>query len=114
MADQTLAGLTNQAIRVRGRTFTQEFPETATQTFKAGDLVKIDSAGRINIAATAGNTLVSTGENLVGQAQEAASGTTDNMIAVTVFTEDTIITLPVYHATPASAVTAATNLDVLY
>lgn len=111
MPDLTLAGLTRQAIRVSGKTYTRKFPEAASQSFTQGDFVAIDSAGRVTIAATAGNTLASTGNRLIGRAMEPASGTTDHYVDVEVFTEDTRITLPVYHATPASAVTAETTVD---
>lgn len=110
--DLTLAGLTNQAIRVHGNTYTRSFPEAASQSFNAGDFVGVNSSGQVAIAATAGNTLDSTGIRLIGRAKEKASGTTNNYVQVEVATGDTYYDLPAYHATPASAVTAETSVDV--
>ena len=113
MADLTLAGLTDQAIKVRGNSLTMRFPEAASQTFVVGDFVLINSGGQVAIAATAGNSLDSTGSNLIGRAREAASGTTNTLIECEVCTADTEYLLPAYHATPASAVSAYTNNDTV-
>lgn len=111
--DLTLAGLTRQAIKRRGKYKIASFPEAATQTFVVGDFVGIDSDGRVAIAVAAGSGLDSTGVNVIGRARQAASGTTDTMIECEVATEETEYALPTYHATPASAVTAQTNKDIL-
>lgn len=111
MPDLTLAGLTRQALRISGKTYSRKYPEAASQSFVAGDFVTVNSSGQVAIAATAGNALASTGDRLIGVANEAASGTTNNYVEIEVFTEDTRFTLPVYHATPASAVTAETTVD---
>lgn len=113
MADLTLAGLTRQAIKVHGDTLTASFPEAPSQTFQVNDFVIINSSGQVAIAATAGNSLDSTGSNLIGRAREKASGTTNTLIECEVMIDGTEYDIPAYHATPASAVTAYTNVDTV-
>lgn len=84
--------------------------EAATQSFKAGDLLIIDSSGLVAIAATAGNT-VANSVKVIGVALEDASGTTNNPVRVGLISERSRGFMPVMHATPASAVTAYTNND---
>ena len=111
MGNLTSSDLSTQAIRTSGRTYVREFPEDATQSFKAGDIVAIDSDGQVTIAATAGNNLASTGNRIIGQALEDASGTTNNLVQCEVWTVDTRIDLPKYSATAGTAATAYTDVD---
>lgn len=111
MGNLTSSDLSKQAIRVAGRTYRREFPEDATQTFVAGDILGIDSAGQCTILVAAGSTIDNTGIRILGQALEAASGTENTLIAVEVWTNDTYITMPKYHSTAGSAATAYTDVD---
>ena len=111
MGNLASTDITKQAIRTSGFTYRKEFPEDASQSFVAGDILGIDSAGQVTLAVAAGSTLDSTGIRIVGQALEAASGTENTLIAVEVWTVDTRIDLPKYHSTAASAATARTDVD---
>jgi hypothetical protein len=111
MGNLASSDLTQQAIRTSGRTYVQDFPEAASQTFVAGDILAITSDGRVAIAVAAGSNLDSTGDRIVGQAIEAASGVTAALVKVEVWTVDTRIDLPKYSATPGTAATAYTDVD---
>jgi len=86
----------------------REFPEAASQSFKKGMWVTLNSSGQVAIFAAADANLASTGDVLVGIAQENASGTTNTMITVALFDGVMEAIVPVFHSTPASAVTAET------
>lgn len=88
------------------------FPEAASQSFKAGDLV-ILSSGKVAISVAAGNSL-DTDTKILGMALEPATGVTDTMVSVLVFLGSVSMDLPVYHGTPASAVTAVANNGTAY
>jgi len=88
------------------------FPEAASQSFKAGDLVTL-SGGKIQAPVAAGNNL-GANDDPVGIALADASGTTNNMLSVYCFIVPTIVRWPVYHGTPASAVTAYAQIGVSY
>lgn len=111
MGNLASTDLTKQAIRTGGRTYRKEFPEDASQSFVAGDIVAIDSAGQVTLGIASGSTLDSTGNRIIGQALEAASGTENTLIACEVWTNDTYIDLPKYHSTASSAATAYTDVD---
>ena len=114
MPNLTLAGLNHNAIRVGGRTYTDSFPEAAGQVFKAGELLAIDSAGRCLLFVAVGSSLDTDGNHVLGFAVEAATGTTDNRVAVEVITGETEITMPQYNTTAGTSVTAQTDLDLAY
>lgn len=86
----------------------QYFPEAASQTFKVGDIVLLNSSGQVAIGAAAGNDMTSASNvRFLGIAAQAATGTTNTSLKVHVMgAEDAWFLLPVEHATPASAVTA--------
>jgi hypothetical protein len=84
--------------------------EAASQTFKAGDPLLIDSSGNVAIAAASGSNITNA-VKLAGVAMEDATGTTNNKIRVGIIGPRTRWKIPVSHATPASAVTALTNND---
>ena len=111
MGNLASTDITKQAIRTGGRTYRKEFPEDAAQTFVAGDVLTADAAGQCTLGAASGATLDSTGNRIIGQALEAASGTENTLIAVEVWTNDTYIDLPKYHSTAATAATARTDVD---
>lgn len=90
----------------------REFPEAASQSFKAGDPVDLVS-GKLTLAVAAGNNF-GAGDDIVGVALEDASGTTNTRIKVYVFNANTILRLPVYHSTAASAITAYTQIGTSY
>ncbi len=87
--------------------------EAATQSFKAGDLLKIDSSGLLNLAAAAGSNVITT-DIPCGVALEDASGTTSNAVKYAPFTDKVRLRVPVNHGTAASAVTAITLLNETY
>lgn len=84
----------------------QEFPEAASQTFKKGDLVYLVS-GKVTAYPASPTT-----QKLLGQAQADASGVTDTNIPVVIADDNVDFLLPVYHATPASAITAVTDVGL--
>lgn len=59
---------------------TAYFPEKASQTFKKGDPVMLDTNGQLLIAVDTGGS--------VGIAEEDASGTTNNLVRVTLHNTD--------------------------
>lgn len=93
----------------------QSYPEAASQTFKgkkhlvylntSGQVVAYVKDGATSATAADAGTVISA-PNLLGIAQADASGTTNTLVPVQVFSSQTVLELPVYHSTPASAVTA--------
>lgn len=85
----------------------QYFPEAASQSFKIGDIVQLNSSGQVAIGATAGNDMTAA-SNLrpLGIVSQDATGVTNSKIKVLVPHNGAQFLLPVEHATPASAVTA--------
>lgn len=77
--------------------------EAASQTFKNDDFVIIDSSEQLAIAAASGNNVGSV--LIAGRAKADASGTQGTMIPFDKG-NDCEHLLPMYHATPASAVTS--------
>jgi hypothetical protein len=82
--------------------------EAATQTFKAGDFVDL-SSGKVALSVAAGNTL-GANDDPMGIALQDATGTTDTKILIYKIHPGFRIILPVYHGTPASAVTAIADI----
>ena len=92
------------------------FPEAATQTFVAGDLVTL-SSGKVAVAVAASGTYSSSdveGGTILGVALEPASGTTDDPVKVAIADGRLEILLTCLHATPASAVTAVAQVGTTY
>ena len=89
----------------------QDFPEAATQTFKRGDLLE-NSSGKCAVSVSAGSDWDSTPEYF-GVATMDASGTTDTPITAVILNSATGWVLPMTHATPASAITAITDIGTL-
>lgn len=90
---------------------------TAAQTFVAGDWVYKAAAGTISIAATSGNNVDSSALQLWGIALASAeqclaqpAGRRTCPVSVPIGPGAQFL-LPVYHATAASAVLAATDID---
>lgn len=84
--------------------------EKGSASFKAGEPVIVDSDGLVDIAAASGSN-VTNSATIVGIAQEDATGTANNPVNVALILEKTRLVMPVLHATPASAVTAITNIN---
>lgn len=86
--------------------------EAASQTFKFGDIV-IVSSGKIAIGAASGSNI---GANAIvaGRADMDATGTTNADMYFAPANAVTTFLYPVYHATPASAVTAYAQIGVSY
>lgn len=85
-------------------------PEAASQSFKIGDFLTIDSTfGRVMQGMTVntslgGTTGGSTDFRIVGRAMQNATGVTGKMVDVMIAEPHTEFLLPVYHGTAASAV----------
>lgn len=90
---RTISGNSPQVIYV---------PEGSTQSFKAGEFVAL-SSGKAVVCDSDATTIF-------GMAAIDATGTADTMIPVYPANADTIFEANVYHATPASAVTAITQV----
>lgn len=89
--------------------------EAATQSFVAGDILKIDSAGQVSLGAAAGNDMTSSGTTVGGIALADASGVTGASIQVLVPKDlSAELSLPVSHGTPASAVTNKNQVSDTY
>lgn len=91
--------------------FNKEDPwliETASQTFRAGDPVAIDANGTVALFA------VSTTLGIAGFAQVAATGVTGAQTYLRVVRPDDLYVMNVFHGTPASAVTAQTQLGGVF
>ena len=80
-----------------------EYPETATQTFKKGDPVKLDSAGRVLLGVDT--------EAPMGVALADASGTTDALVAIQLIDTEQIWT-GTTSAAGATADVAQTDIGV--
>jgi len=81
-------------------------PEAASQSFKEGQLVYL-SSGKVTACA-------SDQPLIAGMALQDASGTEDTKIAVAIARPGVWFEMNVYHATPASAVTAVTDVGKKY
>ena len=103
MPNLALTDLRRDAIRVRGHTTIKKMPEASGQTFKEGDLLLVNDDSTIASAAAAGSQMEDGNELLYGIARAYASGTTNALIDVEVFEEDTEIRLPLFHTTAANA-----------
>lgn len=86
--------------------------EAASQTYKQGD-VTIISSGKVAIGAASGASIGS-GAIVAGRAVSPATGTTNADVSFTPASGVTKFLFPVYHATPASAVTAYAQIGVEY
>jgi len=82
------------------------FPEAASQSFKAGQFVYLNS-GKVTACADDSTTIL-------GIAVGDASGNTDEDCAVYIANADTVFEANVYHSTAASAVTAITQVGTCY
>lgn len=85
--------------------------ETASQTYRVGDLVYKDSNGTVALVTESTDTVDSP---ILGQAAKPASGSTGEPAYVLVWREEDRFLMQVFHATPASAVTALTQNGVSY
>lgn len=84
----------------------RRFPEAASQSFKKGEFVYLAS-GKLTVCGADPATIL-------GIAMEDATGTTDTKLAVAIANKDTVFEGNVYHATPASAITAITTIGTDY
>ena len=84
----------------------EKYPEAASQSFLAGEFVKLVS-GKATVCADDETTIA-------GIAMEAASGTTDTDILIAVPSAGARMVSSVYHSTAASAITAVTQPTTRY
>jgi len=92
------------------------YPEAASQTFKAGDLVTL-SSGKVAVAVAASTTYASAdleAGTVLGIALADATGVTGTAVPVAIANSRLLIPLLVLHGTPASAVTAVTQVGTAY
>jgi hypothetical protein len=94
--------------------------EAASQTFKKGDFLTVDSNGRLAQAISAGSRVGATtaatnntAGRVVGQACQDATGTTGAYIVYTPVANHEFM-LPVYHSTAASAVPNTNQIGTSY
>ena len=87
------------------------FKETAAQTYVKGDLLFLDANGTIAICTTSSSQMTS---KIAGRAEAAATGVTGTNVFMQVIKPTDIWCCNVMHATPASAVTAQTQLGSLF
>jgi len=93
-----------------------KYPEAATQTFKAGDFLTINSTGQVAIAVAATSTYASADvdtTNIIGMALNDASGTTNTPVSVVVATETTLFLVQATKS-GGSEVTATSHLNKKY
>jgi len=85
--------------------------ETASQTFKIGDLVYLDaSLGTVSICTTTGVQLNSA---ILGQARKNATGVTGDPVHIAVIRPDEKFIMNVWHVTAGSAITAQSQLGTV-
>lgn len=89
-------------------------PEAASQSFKKGQLLILNSSGQVAIFVASGSNHDTDADSLYGIALEDASGTTNANVKVRVFMPGDMLRLPVFHSTPGSAVTAETLVGETY
>lgn len=91
------------------------FLEKASQAFPAFWPVKL-TAGQVEAwVATTGTASVDTSSTtFVGFAGRAASGTTDTVIPVNIVRTDSVVELPLYHATSTSATHSSITIGSAY
>src|SRR5260221_9286131 len=96
---------------VRGGSFSGKtwFKETATQSWKAGDLVYLDASLKTVSKCTVDGTPL-LDSVVAGIAYKAASGTTGAAVQFHPLMPWDRVMMNVYHGTPASAITAITQL----
>lgn len=87
------------------------FKETASQVYVKGDLLYLDSNGTIALCTLTGQVLNS---RIAGHAETAATGVTGTNVFMQVIKPTDIWCMNVMHATPASAITAQTQLGSLF
>lgn len=110
-----MATLTYQIPRRKGNWGVQYFPEAASQSFKAGDVLSISTSGTVSIASASGTDYDTDADDFVGIAAEDASGTTNNYVQVHIPEDNSACALfPLEHATATSAVTAESLVGDTY
>lgn len=96
-----------QAMRVsKGDWRLRRFPEAASESFKRGQPIYL-VGGKVTVVATDGT-------SVAGLAMEDASGVTDYQILIAIPHIGSTFIASVYHATPASAITAITQPGTRY
>lgn len=91
-----------------------EYPtikETASQTYPIGALVYQDSNGTIALCTNSSDKLDSA---IAGQALKAATGVTGGNVYFRAIRATDVYIMNIYHTTVASAVTAQTDIGVIY
>lgn len=97
----------------RGDPARSPFVEAATQSFKQGDLIYLAAAtGKLAICTVNGSNVLDSA--IAGIATKNAVGTLDTKVHFHVIRPDDLFAMNVYHATPASAITALTQLGLVY
>ena len=110
-----MAGLV-RLFETRGPQHIDKFPVAASQTFVKGDFLTFNGSGQLQLAVAAGSN-VGSGALIVGQANENALDDYGNLkqsVGVIIAQPGTQFKLPLYNATPSSAVFNTNELGVKY
>lgn len=92
----------------------QEYPffrEAAAQTFKAGDILRLDSAGEVAIATVNGSNQLNS--RIAGIAKSAASGIAGQSVHFHAIRPDDLFAMGVFHSNPTLAVTNLNQLGTV-
>ena len=101
-----MATIALQSVCIPTNARISNYPEAASQSFKKGQAVYL-SSGKVTVCA-------SDATLIAGFACQDASGVTDTEIAVAIAEPGTVFEMNIYHSTPASAITAITDVAVKY
>jgi len=97
MATRTIAKM----CRYDSNSNLMEYPEAASQSFKIGELVYLNTSGQVTVCAA-------NAQVILGLAVEDATGTTNTMIVVDILKPGEWVIANLYNDTAASAVCANT------
>ena len=98
-----MATIALQSVCIPTNARISNYPEAASQSFKKGQAVYL-SSGKVTVCA-------SDATLIAGFACQDASGVTDTEIAVAIAEPGTVFEMNIYHSTPASAITAITDVS---
>lgn len=99
-------------VRFGGGIEDQMFIEAASQSYKEGDFLYVDSSGNTAIATVDGSGILNT--PIAGLASAAATGVTGAKARIQIITQYDLIEMNLWHSTPASAALARTQMGKIY
>ena len=101
-----MAIVTLQSVNIPTDVTIFNFPEAVSQSFKKGQAVYL-VAGKVTVCA-------SDAALIAGFACQDASGVVDTEIAIAITAPGILFEMNIYHSTPASAITAITDVGTKY